>query len=1038
MKSLFQFFTERHLLVNSITVMILLLGIYTVFKINLEEFPNAETNMVMVNTSYKGASPADVELEVTNEIEDALNEVTGIKTMSSTSAENSSVIRIEIDEDEDADQVYNDIVDAVNGVNDLPDDADDPVINQMNPKMKSILWLGFTSEKMDYRELRNYVHTFENKVIDLPGVASVSLSGYLDREIRIEVSPDQMEKYGVSMTEVMQAIEKRNIRSSGGTLESYTDQKNVITLAKFQDPMEVEDVIVESYDNGAVVRIKDIATVTDGFEEASTIHRFNSETTIALRVTKKASADIIDTANGVKTLMEKEQEGMPEGMMDIMVTEDDSTGVEDKFNIVKSNGLMGLVLVFLVLVLFLNIGTSFWVAMGIPISLMGTMIFLPYFDLELDSLTMAAMVLVIGLIVDDAIVVAENIYQHRERGTSPLKAAVNGLYEVALPVVTTVLTTVLAFVPMLFIQGMIGKFIFVIPLTVILALSFSLIESLLILPSHVLPSLSKGKSKITGRKWFEPVRRHFRKIIYRVMEYRYVCIFAALIILGGLFYFAGNTMKFKLMDRGSNIENLSITLEMPIGTSLEATSEKMTEVEKILKSFPKTEISSYSATAGSGGHRSVQSGHLGTFTVYLPPSSEMTRSAYDIMNDLRSQLAEVQGTKRLALGMQVKGPPTGEAVEIMVKGADNDTRGVLVTEIMAFLEQVDGVYELDRDDKAGKDEINIILDYPMLARYGLTASDVSQTVRTAYDGQAATSTRYGDEDVDFRVILERNYRENMEYLEKLKVANNKGELINLGEVAEFVVQPALYAIYHEDGESAITVTGDVDETVITALEVMEKVQQEFNFTKMRDYPGIRIDIGGEAADSQQAMHDILVSFAMAAIGIYFLLMLLFNSFTQPVIVLLTIPFGMGGVILGFILHGVVQTSLFAGIGAIGLVGVVVNDALVMVSHINGLLKENNDVSKRKLIADGAANRLRPVILTTVTTVVGLMPLIYGIGGEDAMMGPMAMALGYGLLFASPVTLILLPCFYMVREDFMHITGAVFNIFRRTPRKDAAV
>jgi multidrug efflux pump subunit AcrB len=1023
MKSFFQFFAERHLLVNAITVIIIMMGLYTVFKINLEEFPNAETNMVMISASYTGASPRDVELEVTNELEDALAEVSGIKTMSSTSAENSCSIMIEIDEDEDADEVYDDIVDAINGVNDLPDDADDPSIRRMDPKKKPILWLGFTSKQLEYRELRQYAHDFESKVLDLPGVASASLSGYLDREVRIAVSFDKMEKYGISMTQIKSAIANRNIRSSGGTLKSDTEQKNIITLAKFEDPLEVEDVIVKSYDSGALIRIKDIATVTDGFVEAATIQRFNGSPSIGLRITKKASADIIETVDQVEALMEAEIASLPEGMIDIMVTEDDSEGVENKFEIVKSNGLMGLIMVFIVLCLFLNVGTSFWVAMGIPISLLGTMIFLPMFDLELDSLTMAAMILVLGLIVDDAIVVAENIYQHRERGASPLDAAVNGLMEVALPVVTTVATTILAFLPMLFIQGMIGKFIFVIPLTVILALSFSLIESFLILPRHVIPSLSKGQ-KVAGRRWFEPVRRIFRKLISRLMGYRYLCIFTAFIVLAGLIFHAGSHMRFKLFDRGSNIENLSITLEMPIGTSLEVTAKKMLEVDTILQAFPATEISSYSSTAGSGGHRSVASGHLGTFTVYLPEASDLTRSAQEIMTDIRTQLGKIKGTKRLALGMSVKGPPTGEPVEIMVKGGDKEYSDAITSEIMTFLKGVDGVYGLDRDDKAGKDEINIVLDYPLLSRYGLTAADVATTVRTAYYGSTATTTRYADEDVDFTVILERSYRENLDYLKNLKIANTEGELINLGEVAKFNIQSALYAIYHEDGDATTTITGDIDETVITALEVMNLVEQEFNFEKMRNYPGVLLDIGGEAADSQQAQRDILVSFAFAAVGIYCLLMLLFNSLTQPLVVLATIPFGLGGVILGFLMHGIDTTSLFAAIGAIGLVGVVVNDALVMVDHINKLLTERPEASKAEVIAEGAANRLRPVILTTVTTVVGLLPLIYGIGGEDSMMGPMAMSLGYGLLFSSPVTLILLPCFYMVREDVKHINDRV--------------
>lgn len=1035
MKSVFKFFTQRHLLANALTVMIIFLGLYSLLTINREEFPNADTDMVMVRTTYSGASPEDVELEVTNKLEDALKSVIGIKTMTSTSSENSSSIRIEIDEDEDQQQVYDDIVDAINGVTKLPDDADTPRISQMNPKMKSILEIGLSSSTLSYRELRDYVHEFEKKLLDVPGVAEVGLTGYRDREVRIEVSPDKMEKYGVSMTEIMQAIANRNIRASGGSLESFTDQKNVVTLSKFENPMDVGEVIIRSYSNGAVVTVKDVAAITDDFEEEQSILRMNGKSNISVRVTKSASADIIQTADAVKTLIAEEQAALPSDTVEFLITEDDSVNVRDKFEIVKTNGIIGLVMVFLVLALFLNVRISFWVAMGIPASLMGTLMLLPFFDVELDSLTMAAMVLVIGIIVDDAIVVAENIFQHREKGASPLDAAVNGLHEVALPVFTTVATTILAFIPMFFIKGMIGKFIFVIPLTVIVSLSMSLLESNLILPAHLLPSLRGGKHQKVGRGWFRPIRKRFEGLLYRMLELRYMWLFLTSILLVGAVFYAANTMKFKLMDRGKTVDTVSLTLEMPIGTSLAVTSEKMQELEEIIATFPKTEISSYATSIGSGGFRGAQGEHLGTLTLYFPPASEMPRAVNDIITDVRKKITAVQGLEGLSVGMTFRGPPTGKAVEIMVKGADSTTRDAAVQDIMAFLSQIGGVSDLARDDKAGKDEIAIKLKYPLLARYGLNASDVSQTIRIAYDGQVATSTRYGDEDVDFRVILQRNYRQNMAYLNQLKVANQQGELINLGEVADFEVGPGVYAIYHEDGEPAITITGEVDETVITPLEVMAAVEQHFDFETMRNYPGVRLDIGGEAADSQQAIRDLLFSFALAIIGIYFLLMLLFESMTQPFIVLVTIPFGVTGVILAFLLHGITQASLFAGIGVVGLAGVVVNDALVMVAHLNALRRQRKGENQQAVIAEGAADRLRPVILTTITTVVGLLPLTYGIGGEDVMMGPMAMALGYGLLFATPVTLVLLPCLYMIWADIQGLLVRITRRIRRTSVKE---
>ncbi len=1030
MKALFQFFAKRHLLANALTVMLLLLGTYSLLTINREEFPNADTGRVIIRTIYPGASAEDVELEVTNKLEDALKSVTGIKTMSSTSMDNSLTMTIEIHENEDQDAVYDEIVEAVNGVDDLPDDAKTPKLYKLNPKMKPIMDIGLVSEHLSYRELRNYAHEFEKKLLEIDGVAEVGLSGYRDREVRIEVSPDKLMKYGISLNELTQAISARNIRSSGGSIDTPGKQKNVITLAKFDDPLEVGDVILKSYAGGAVVNVKDVASIHDDFAEAAMLNRMNGLPTISARITKSASADIIRTTEKIKTMIKMEQASLSPDTLLISIINDESVSVREKFDIVKINGVLGLIMVFIVLALFLNIRVSFWVAMGIPVSLLGTLMLFPMFGIELDSLTMAAMVLVIGIIVDDAIVIAENIFQRREKGESPLEAAVNGVHEVALPVFTTVATTILAFLPMLFIKGMMGKFIYVIPLTVIIALTTSMLEAYLILPAHLLPALGGGKQRHVGRGWFRPIRSRFETLLVKMLPLRYVWLCLACAVFAGSVLHATSSIKFKLMDRGKNIKSLGITLEMPLGTDLESTSEKMRELEACIAAFPKSEIQSYSASIGSsGGFRGVQSEHYGTLTLHLPPSSEITRPVNEIIADIRRQIASIQGVKQITIGITRRGPPTGKAVEIMLKGADADTRHAAVKEIMTFLSGIQGVSDLERDDKAGKDEIIIRPNYSRLARYGLTVLNVAQTVRTAYEGTIATSTRYGDEDVDFRVILEETSRKNIDYLKQLKVSNNRGDLINLEEVAELTLQPGLYAIYHEDGEPTTTITGEIDENFITPLEVMSMVEREFNFARMRQYPGVRLDIGGEAADSRQAVFDLLLSFGIAAIGIYFLLMLLFNSLTQPFIVLITIPFGVSGVIWALALHGITQTSFFAGIGVIGLAGVVVNDALVMVDHLNDLIRRRKDEVMILLIAEGAANRLRPVILTTVTTVIGLIPLTYGIGGEDAMMGPMAMALGYGLLFATPITLILLPCLYMIREDIHRVPAKVKQVFR---------
>ncbi len=1025
MKSFFKFFVKRHLLANALTVMILLMGLYSFFTINREEFPNAETGLVIISTTYPGASPEDVELNVTNKLEDSLKGVVGLKSLTSSSEENSSTINIEIDEDYDLDEVFGEIQDAVAKVTDLPDDAKAPSVKQRRPARKTVLEVGLSSTILSYAELRDYAHQFEKQLLDVPGVGEVVSTGYRDREIQIEVSPDKLVKHDLSMNEVMQAIEARNIRASGGSLESYTSQKSVVTLAKFRDPQEVGEVIIKSFPGGGVVTVNDVAKVFDDFEEEQVIPRINGKPTISFNVKKTENADIIRTVDAIKAMIAEAKTMLPPDTIDFLFTADESIGVRDKFDIVKSNGLMGLALVVVVLALFLNIRSAIWVAMGIPVSLLSVLVVLPFFGVELDSLTMAAMVLVLGIIVDDAIVITENIFQHREQGESPLEAAVNGLYEVALPVLTTVVTTVLAFLPMLFIKGMLGKFIFVIPITVLLSLGMSMFESYFILPAHLLPGLRGGQNKTFGRSWFRPIRDAFERALQSLLNFRYVLAFVACLILGGSLWYANNSLRFVLTVRSANVESITIRVNMPIGTSLEATSDTTREIERIVEKLPDGEIDSYLAQIGTGGRNASNSPHLATLTLDLAPPSSLQRPVVELQSELRQKIKAIKGIKSFSMGFSTKGPPSGEPVEIMVKGANDNLRSQFANEVIAFLNTLEGVSDVERDDKLGKDEISLQINFPLLARYGLTVADVSQTVRIAYDGQVATTTRYGDEDIDFRVILQREYRKDMNYLKQLKIPNKQGEFINLEEIATFHVGPGIYAFYHDRGERTITVTGELDDKVITSLEVMNTLKDQFRQI-LPNYPGIRMDIGGEAEESRQAMQDIAFSFALAALGIYFLLMVLFDSLTQPFIVLISVPFGVAGVIVALALHGISQASFFTGIGIVGLAGVVVNDALVMVDHLNALRRKQRGQNMVALIAQGAANRLRPVILTTVTTVAGLLPLTYGIGGEDTMMGPMAMAMGYGLLFATPVTLIILPCLYMIWDDVQRGLQRVFK------------
>ncbi len=661
---------------------------------------------------------------------------------------------------------------------------------------------------------------------------------------------------------------------------------------------------------------------------------------------------------------------------------------------------------------------AFWVALGIPVTFFGVIFLLPLFGVYLDTIVLTAMIIVIGIIVDDAIIVSETIYEQRRKSTSPLDAAVNGLNKVYRPVLTTVLTTFAAFATMFFMPGMLGKFVFVIPLTVSLALLISMMEVFIALPAHLTRSISKESADINKdhpEGLFDKFRKIFKKVIVYPLKLRYLNVLLFIGALTGSLYYAANNMDFILFP-SKGAEMFLLSMELPIGSSLNATSDRVKKVEGIISDLPDTELDSFVTRAGMlliMDNPPREGEHYGSIIVNLTPWSSRTRTADDIVEEIRQKINDIGGFKNVTFSVATGGPPTGKAVKVRIIGSDDLMRKQLANDVEKYLTGIEGVKDIEQDDAPGKEQVEIKVNYDKLARVGLTMADIAQNVRIAYDGEVVTSVRYGDEDVDFRVILQKEARKKITYLNKLKIPNRQGRLISLKEVARLKIAPGPNDINHFDRERTVTVTADVQQDITTSLKVTNALVAHFDLDK--DYPGMRFMIGGEAQETESSMQGLYIAFGMAVIVIYFLLVLLFNSVTQPIIVLLAIPFGLVGIILAFILHAE-PFGFTAMLGVVGMAGVVVNDSLVLVNHLNDLTRQDPSQSVLQIVVQGTTNRLRAILMTTLTTVAGLLPLAYGIGGTDIYMGPMALALGYGLLFATPLTLVLVPCLYLIGKD----------------------
>jgi len=1068
MRKIFEFFSNRHILATLFTISIIMLGLNSARTLKRDIIPEVDFGEMIITTIYPGASAEDVELNVTNKIEDELQSVTGIERITSASMENMSVITVTLDLNmRDMDKVKTDVRDAAGRVTDFPEEVtESPLIVEVDTSQIAILEVGMAGD-IPYDELRTMAKDLEKKLESVPGVSRVEKFGYRAREIRVEVIPERLDQYQIPLRDIIGAIQARNIRLTGGTFESYTSEKNVVTLAQFEEPLEVGEVIVRTTFEGPVIKVKDLAVVRDDFEKESIRSRLNGTEAISFLLYKTESADIIRTVRAVKEMIDGEVAkgsyagyiespggevpakgfqalfekltgpGKDEGKIysyapvKIVLAQDQSKFVENRFQIVLTNGAVGLVLVLITLSIFLNLRTAFWVAVGIPVSITGVFFLLPLFGRFLDTISLASLVLVIGIIVDDAIIVSESIYYRRSVGDDPLQAAVNGTMNVFFPVLVTILTTFLAFAPMLFLKGIFGKFVFVIPLTVSLALFISLGESIFALPAHLKRGMersAKGAQREAARRWFNGLRKFYRKFAFGFLKFRYALVALFILIFAGAVYYARENMDFLLFpSEGSDV--VAVYIEAPVGTSLDAMSERVKEVERVLEELPDGELNTYVTRIGAAGFElgMGQAENFAYVVMDLTPYTTRERSADEIVEELRSKTDELEGFEKVTYEVVRGGPPVGKPITLRITGIDDERRAALATEIVRYLEQVEGVKDIDRDDKVGKEQVEIKLDYERLARLGLTVADVAQNVRIAYDGQKVTSIRDGDEDVEFRVQFAETARRDLNFLKNLVIPNQQGRLISLREVARLKTGPGPNTIRHFEGIRTTTVYADVDQEVTTPFAVIMPMFRSLNLDE--NWPDMSVRAGGEAEESAKALKNLAFTFIIAFAGIYFLLVLLFNSFAQPFLVMVAIPFGIVGVIFALAIHGE-PLSFIAIIGTIGLAGVVVNDSLVLVDHLNELRRQRSNLTLREVVALGTANRLRAIILTSLTTVAGVLPLAYGIGGTDYFISPMALALGYGLIFSTPLTLVLVPSLYMIWDD-------IGRVFRRNKKADEA-
>ena len=986
------------------------IGTLAVVGMQRDQFPAVDFEILSVTTAYPGASPEDVEKAVTNAIEKELSSVGGIKETTSTSREGLSTIIVTLEADlKDVTTVKNDVRNAVNRVKSYPDEVTDlPQVVDFNVSEFPIITINIDGSMIDYEESRQITDSLETALLKIKGVASIDKSGYRDSEIQIKVNPAKLDKYNMSINEVITAISSRNARFTVGDNNQQDLEKNIVILSEFENVNDIKNVVIKSSFDGPVIRLNDIAEVFRGEEEESSITRVNGTKGFILQIKKTGQADIIRTAKRVKERVSELQEYYPEEI-NIFFTDDASLAVANRIDIILKNGYIGLALVLVVLGAFLSLKTAFWVAVSIPVTLLGTVAFMGLTGNTINLISLSGFIIVLGIVVDDSIVIAESIHHYKAKGGDLYKNVVMGLKRVILPVITTIISTMLVMSSFFLMSGTLGKFIYVLPVVVIFALGISFLEITFALPAHL--STQKVEKQKT---WFIPFENLYNRMMHHVLRWRYLIVpmFVALLVYSAMF--AAKNIPFDLFpSRGATV--IFANIDTPNGSSASYTENIVIEVENIIANEIGEDLESFTSKIGA------LTTNFASIEITLVPTSDRERPAEDMEDRLEELVANIQGADKIDITLIAPGPPRGADIEVTFVSENDSQRNLAANRFEEILNSIDGVDDIDRDDNIGKPRIETVLDFDEMARLGVDYQSVYRHLRTAFSGSFVTDVTIAGKDEDVRVYIgENDYTEN--FIKSTSIKNRQGNLIPMSQFSELREIKGEPDYNHSDGDRSIKLSASIDERVTTKTKTLSASLEELNLAI--EYPQVSIITAGGAQEQIDSLRDFLYAFIVAIIGIFLILAILFNSYSQPLLVLASFPFALIGVIWAFYFHGE-SLSFFALTGALGLMGVIVNDSLVMVSHLNYIKHKSSQLEDKIIwVAKGSRDRLRAVVLTTLTTMAGVLPLAYGVGGTDEFLQPMVLALGYGLMFGTLLTLVLLPCMYLMNYDFINMLGRV--------------
>ncbi|MBI4614872.1 MAG: efflux RND transporter permease subunit [Planctomycetes bacterium] len=1018
---------RNSVLVNLMSAVVFLFGLWSYLTMPQEVFPQHPLKIVTVTTLYPGVAPREVEREITIVIEDALADVEEVREITSVSSEGRSQIYLELDNSvEDTDRVADEIERRVRMVeNDLPDAAEDPVVVDIQWTLPLVVYA--LSGDVPESALKTEHERLKDIVLGVPGVGLARPAGVRERELRVEPDPVLLEGYGLSFSNVVRAIRDKNLDVPSGKVESAEGERTVRVHGQVKAAEELASVVLARGEKGDLVRLEDVAVVRDDFEDATVLARVGGKPAMTLMVEKDKDADAGEVKRELDRRVATFEESLPEGVH-LLPYLDTTRYIRARVHTMHTQLLQGFVLVVVTLCLFLNWRLALFTAMGIPFALAFAMTAYRYlFGGSANSLSLFGVILVLGMLVDDGIVVSENCYRYIEAGLHPVRAAIRGTREVAGAVVLAVTTTIFSFLPLLLIEGRIGDFLAVIPTVACLALAGSIAETFLALPSHIADFVppARGRRK-ERRRVLDFFIRGYVYLLKKLLRRRYLALPAVAAASVAAIAFAVLYMD-KVFIKRDWIDFLVIRVETRPSDSLEKTRDVVAEIERRLDRMPEGSVESVVASIGyivSDDNRPRQQTNIASILVDITEEHARRHAQDEIFVQAREALGDVPGAVRLTISSPMGGPPEEKDVKIRVLGPawvpENEEDlaperlEAVARKALAAVAATPGARDAALDVERGKPELSIELDEDRAARMGFDVRSLAAEIRAAYEGTSTSRMRWGGEEVEVVVRMERPAPFRLADLENLVLTSPTGESASVGYLARVEESQSFTEFHRFERRPSISVLADVDRSQTTVDLVHRALAGPLSEVREEE-PRYEILQGGGNEDIALMVRSMAIAGGVAILLNYLVLGTLFRSLAQPFLILLTVPFSLTGVILGLVIARE-PISIMSLVGTVALSGIVVNDSIVMVDFFNQARRAGQGLPRAVI---GAARlRFRPILLTTITTIFGLLPLAFGTTGQEEFLAPAALVIVWGLAFSTAISLFIIPCAYLALEDLL--------------------